>query len=155
MDIRTPPPFQRLVDRHAAEVHRFLAALVGPHDAQDALQETFLSALRAYPVDVRHPRAWLLTIARRKAVDVHRRRARQPVPVEEVPETAHTDPPPPDDGLWAEVRALPPKQRDAVAGRFVLDLGYDELATLLDCSPEAARRSVHEGIVKLRERIAP
>jgi DNA-directed RNA polymerase specialized sigma24 family protein len=43
------PPFQLLLDRHSGELFRFLSASVGPVDAEDAFQETFLSALRAYP----------------------------------------------------------------------------------------------------------
>src|SRR6266581_1155575 len=68
------PPFQALIDAHAAELHRFLAASVGPDRAEDCLQETFLSALRAYP-RLRHAdnlRAWLYTIAQRKATDAVR-----------------------------------------------------------------------------------
>ena len=79
----TPPPFQRLLDAHAGDVLRFLVGAVGREDADDAFQETFLSALRAYP-DLAHAdnlRAWLFTIAHRKATDVHRARARRPVPV--------------------------------------------------------------------------
>ena len=84
------PPFQLLLDRHSGELFRFLAASVGPVDAEDAFQETFLSALRAYPKlrDASNLRAWLFQIAHRKALDVHRGRARRPIPVEEVPEVA-------------------------------------------------------------------
>src|SRR5918992_545719 len=74
------PPFDTLIDAHAAELHRFLVASVGPTEAEDCLQETFMSALRAYP-RLRHAdnlRAWLYTIAQRKATDALRRRARRP-----------------------------------------------------------------------------
>ncbi|MBA3747778.1 MAG: RNA polymerase sigma factor, partial [Solirubrobacterales bacterium] len=77
------PPFQRFLDAHRDDVLRFLVAAVGRHDADDAFQETFLSALRAY--DRLRPdsnlRAWVLTIAHRKALDAHRARRRRPVPV--------------------------------------------------------------------------
>src|SRR5437763_795586 len=67
------PPFQRILDAHAPHVQRFLVAAVGRDDADDCFQETFLSALRAYP-RLRHRtnlRAWVLTIAHRKAIDSH------------------------------------------------------------------------------------
>ena len=76
------PPFQRFLDEHATDVHRFLVAAVGRHDADDCFQETFVSALRAYP-RVRADsdlRAWVLTIAHRKALDHHRGRGRRPRP---------------------------------------------------------------------------
>ena len=79
------PPFQRLLDEHRDDVHRFLVASAGPQDADDCFQETFIAALRAYPrlQDGSDLRAWLLTIAHRKAIDAHRARGRRPVPVAE------------------------------------------------------------------------
>jgi RNA polymerase sigma factor (sigma-70 family) len=51
------------------------------------------------------------------------------------------------------VARLPPKQRAAVALRFAADLAYREVAEALGSSEEAARRNVHEGLKRLRERI--
>ena len=71
------PPFQAFLDEHLEPVGAFLRGMVGPNDAEDCLQETFLAALRAYPrAEPRNLRAWVLTIARRKAIDHHRSRAR-------------------------------------------------------------------------------
>ena len=41
-----------------------------------------------------------------------------------------------------------------MALRFAADLRYREMAAAMDTSEEAARRSVHEGLKKLRERVA-
>ncbi len=133
----------------------FCRAMVGPDDADDCFQETFIAALRAYDrMDGRNPRAWVLTIARRKAIDVHRARARRPEPRAEVPEqAAHDDADPDPSELWVAVADLPPKQRAAVALRFAAELAYREVAEALGSSEEAARRSVHEGLKRLRERI--
>ena len=149
------PPFQLFVEEHRDAVARFLVATVGPDEAEDCLQETLIAALRAYD-SVRlgaNPRAWLLTIARNKAIDAHRSRVRRAVPVA-APDAGSM---PggfgdgPDEELWAAVRDLPPKQRAAVALRFVNDLSHREIARVLDCSEAAARRSLHEGLEKLRE----
>ena len=43
------PPFQRLLEEHRVAVYRFLVAAVGPQEADDCFQETFLAAMRAYP----------------------------------------------------------------------------------------------------------
>ena len=62
---------------------RYLVAAVGSSDAEDCFQETFIAALRAYP-RLRagsNLRAWVLTIAHRKALDAHRARSRRAVPV--------------------------------------------------------------------------
>jgi RNA polymerase sigma factor (sigma-70 family) len=148
------PPFQQLIDLHSRDVLRFLTASVGPHDAEDCYQETYLSALRAYPrlTDASNLRAWLLTIAGRKAIDAHRSRARRPLPVDSVPERAVDPPAERDEALWDGVRSLPPKQRAAVVHRFANDLAYAEIGVVLDCSEEAARRSVFEGLRALRAR---
>ena len=149
----TLPPFQRLLDEHRDDVHRFLVASAGLQDADDCFQETFIAALRAYPRlrDGSNLRAWLLTIAHRKAIDAHRARARRPLAVAEPPEAVAPAPNPGEPELWERVRALPPKQRSAVVMRYVADLPHAEVARVLDCSEEAARRSVHEGLSKLRK----
>jgi RNA polymerase sigma factor (sigma-70 family) len=156
------PPFQLAADQYRDQLARFLAATVGPDDAEDCLQETLIAALRAYPRlrEGSNVRAWLFTIARNKALDEHRARARRPVPVLTVPETADESGGSGDDGggrapeLWDAVRELPPKQRAAVVLRYVNDFSHREVAVVLDCSEEAARRSLHEGLAKLRREIA-
>jgi RNA polymerase sigma factor (sigma-70 family) len=152
----TPPPFQRFLDENRDHVWRFLVAAVGRDAADDCFQETFMSALGAYPrTRVENPRAWVLTIAHRKALDHHRARMRRPVPVGAVPDAPAPPPPEPaDDAVWTRVRDLPPKQRAALLLRFVGDLSHREIAAVLECSEDAARRSAHEGLKRLREELA-
>jgi RNA polymerase sigma factor (sigma-70 family) len=149
------PPFQTLIDEHAGDVMAVCRGTVGRSDADDCFQETFLSALRAYPQlsDGGNLRGWLITIAHRKAIDHHRASGRRPIPVAEVAEVPINDPEP-GDGIWAAVGALPPKQRAAVTLRYASDLPHGEIAAALGCSPEAARRSLHEGIKRLRRELA-
>ena len=148
------PPFQALLDEHRDGVYRFLVASVGRDDADDCFQETFIAALRAYPrlKDTSNLRAWLFTIAHRKAIDAHRARSRRAVPVENVPEQPVTDTTSlnGEPELWRAVRDLPGKQRAAVLHRYVNDLAYGDIGQVMGCSEEAARRSVHEGLKKLR-----
>jgi RNA polymerase sigma factor (sigma-70 family) len=149
------PPFQSLIDEHADEVIAVLRGAVGRSDAEDCFQETFLAALRAYPKleDTRNLRGWLLTIAHRKAIDHHRANGRRPLPVAEVSESDAPDPEV-DGEIWALVGTLPPKQRASVALRYACDLPHAEIAAALNCSPEAARRSLHEGMKRLRKELA-
>jgi RNA polymerase sigma factor (sigma-70 family) len=149
------PPFQALLDSHREDVYRFLVATAGPSDADDAFQETWIAALRAYPSLRRadNLRAWVFRIAQNKSIDAHRARGRRAVPVATVPERPEplSDE---DPELWARVRELPEKQRTAVYCRSVLGMPYDELAVLLESSEDAARRNVHEGLKRLREELA-
>ena len=153
------PPFQTLLDAHGRDVHRFLVASVGRIDADDCYQETWLAALRAYPKlrDASNLRSWIFTVAHRKVIDHVRARRRVAVPVGDVPEPApHADPPEPrDDGLWSQVRELPPKQRTALALRYVLDAGYEEISAVMGTSEDAARRNVHEALKRLRTEYRP
>jgi len=153
------PPFQSFLDRNRTVVYRFLRVAVGPDDADDCFQETFMAALRAYPRlrDGERLERWVLRIASRKAIDHHRARGRRPLPTAEVPEGAGSDgpsPADPDAPLWAAVRGLPPKQRVAVVHRHVLDRPYAEIAELMGTSEAAARANVSQGIRRLREMIA-
>jgi RNA polymerase sigma factor (sigma-70 family) len=150
------PPFQVLLDEHRTDVYRFLVATAGSSDADDCFQETWISALRAYPNLRRgdNLRAWLFRIAQNKSVDAHRARGRRAVPVATVPERASPPPPERDPDLWERVRELPTKQRTAVFCRSVLGMPYDELAVLLESSEDAARRNVHEGLRRLKEELS-
>jgi DNA-directed RNA polymerase specialized sigma24 family protein len=152
------PPFQALLEEHRHDVYRFLVATAGPSEADDAFQETWIAALRAYPKlrNADNLRAWLFRIAENKSIDAHRARGRRAVPVAAVPEGASGggiaiggDP-----ELWARLRELPPKQRTAVFCRSVLGMPYEELAVLLESSEDAARRNVHEGLKRLREELS-
>lgn len=148
-----PIPFQQLIDAHARSVAGFLRGMLPADDVDDVLQETLVAALRAYPgFDGANPRAWLLTIARRKAIDEHRARARRPESLAEPDAVATAGPERDghDPELWGRVAALPPKQRAAVVLRFALDLRYREVGEALGCSEAAARRSVHEAVRTLR-----
>jgi RNA polymerase sigma factor (sigma-70 family) len=163
----TPPPFHSLIEEHREPVLGFLRGYVGAVDAEDCLQETFLAALRAYPpADSRNLRGWIFRIAHNKAIDHHRARARAPHPggaPEELDIGASDSAPqwlgggPRDAGMngrdsaiWSAVAELPEGQRAAVILRFAIDLRYREIGAALDCSEDAARRRVHDGLRNLR-----
>jgi RNA polymerase sigma factor (sigma-70 family) len=146
------PPFQALLDEHRNDVYRFLVAAVGPNEADDCFQETFMAALRAYPRlrDASNLRSWVLTIAHHKAIDAHRARRRRAVPVENVPEIAAPGAPDGEPELWGAVRDLPAKQRASILHRYVNDLPYAEIGRIVGCSEAAARQNVRAGLASLR-----
>lgn len=152
------PPFESVVAEHGARILRVCRAVLGPTtDADDAWSETFLAALKAwqeFPADGK-VEAWLVTIAHRKAIDVTRARARQPVPVGEITDRAPA--PTPDgrtDELWEAVRQLPERQRQTVAYHYLGGLKYAEIAELLGGTTEAARKAASDGIRSLRAAVA-
>jgi RNA polymerase sigma factor (sigma-70 family) len=153
MDMKQP--FEEVVAQHGATVLRVCRVVLGPHDADDAWSETFLSAMRAYPElpETANVEAWLVTIAHRKAIDVLRAAKRNPLPVEELPEapTGLGIPGSGDPDVWAAVSGLPSKQRQAIAYHYVAGLAYAEIAEILGGTVDAARRAAADGLKSLRK----
>jgi RNA polymerase sigma factor (sigma-70 family) len=143
------PPFERFYARHRDEVLAYLRRLLGAR-AEDAWQETFLRALRAYDrlEHGRHLRAWVFTIATNVAMDELRGRvganlAQAPEPVAELRQDAFKE-------LEHLTDALPPTERAAVVLRYGYDLPYAQIADALGSSEEAARAAASSGVRRLR-----
>jgi RNA polymerase sigma factor (sigma-70 family) len=149
------PPFADFLEEHRGTVYRFLTAAVGPNEADDCFQDTFLAALRAYPrlTDPSRLDRWVLRIASRKAIDHHRAAGRRAVPTADLPErpVAAEGRPEFDGDLQAAVASLPTKQRLAIVHRHVLDRSYADVADAMGVSEEAARANVYQGLKTLRE----
>jgi RNA polymerase sigma factor (sigma-70 family) len=141
------PPFESFYVAHREEVLRYLRRLLGQR-AEDAWQETFLRALRAYDRlrDGTHLRAWVFTVATNIAMDELRVRP-QPVldgePVGELRRDAFRQ-------LEHLTDDLPPTERAAVVLRYGYDFGYDQIANVLGSSEDAARAAASSGVRRLR-----
>jgi RNA polymerase sigma factor (sigma-70 family) len=147
--VATVPPFERFYVEQRDVVLDFLRRRLGRQAAEDAFQETFLRALRAYDrlEHSDHLRAWVLTIAARLVIDTGRRTR---------PTTAELPELPVEDGrpAYAQIEhladGLPPTERAAVVLRYAYDLAYDDIAVALDSTPEAARQAASSGVRRLR-----
>ena len=144
------PPFERFYEEHREEIHAFLLRRLGRERAEDAFQETFLKALRAYPKlrHGEHLRAWAYTIASRVAIDEHRR----PRADAELPELAALDGRPAFAQLEHLADELPPTERAAVVLRYGYDLDYGEIGAALGSNATAARQAASAGIRRLRRK---
>jgi RNA polymerase sigma factor (sigma-70 family) len=146
------PAFEGFYLAHCDEVLGYLRRMLGP-GAEDAWQETFLRALRAYGrlEHGSHLRAWVFTIATRVALDELRVRARSaPFPAElaaegsgELVRSAYRE-------LEHLTGSLPPTERAAVVLRYGYDLPYDQIGAALGSSGEAARAAASSGVRRLR-----
>jgi RNA polymerase sigma factor (sigma-70 family) len=143
------PPFEVFYESHKTEVFRFLVHKLGPDRAEDAFQETFLRALRAYArlQHGEHLRAWALTIAN----NIVRDGARRDRPQGEMPELTTEDGRPAFEELAPLTDGLPPKERAAVVLRYGYDLGYDEIGAALGSTESAARQAASAGVRRLRK----
>jgi RNA polymerase sigma factor (sigma-70 family) len=150
------PPFERFYGEHCDEVLGYLRRLLGPR-AEDAWQETFLRALRAYDrlEHGRHLRAWVFTIATRVAMDDLRRKNRSEVALDDAPEPAGGGEP--EQAAYEELEhltgGLPPTERAAVVLRYGYDLPYAEIGAALGSSEEAARAAASSGVRRLRRTV--
>ena len=143
------PPFERFYLLHRDEVLGYLRRLLGQR-AEDAWQETFLRALRAYDrlQHGKHLRAWVFTIATNVAMDDLR--ARKPEllrdgdePAVELRRDAFRE-------LEHLTGDLPPTERAAVVLRYGYDLPYAQIADALGSSEDAARAAASSGVRRLR-----
>ena len=149
--VATIPPFEMFYADHAGEVLGLLRRRLGRERADDAFQETFLRALRAYDrlTHGEHLRAWVLTIATRVAIDTHRRAGE---PTEELPELTDTDGRPAYEELAFLTDSLPPTERAAVVLRYGYDLDYQQIGAALGSSAEAARQATSSGVRRIRRK---
>jgi RNA polymerase sigma factor (sigma-70 family) len=150
MEAVSVPPFERFYEEHREVVLRLLVRRLGRQTAEDAFQETFFRALRAYPnlEHAEHLRAWVLTIAERVSIDFLRRLR----PTDEIPDLEAVEEPPGYDELMELTRDLPPKERAAVVLRYGYDLPYDQIGSALGSSSEAARQAASSGVRRLRRK---
>jgi len=151
MEAVSVPPFERFYEEHQRAVLGQLRRLLGGEAAEDAFQETFLRALRAYPTlkHGRHLRTWALTIARNVAVDALRRRR---ITSADIPDLESVDEPLPYEELRRLTSDLPEKERAAVFLRYGYDLSYEDIGSALGSSTDAARQAASSGVRRLRRK---
>ena len=146
------PPFESFYEEHKDPVFAFLRRRLGRIAAEDAFQDTFLRALRAYDrlEHGRHLRAWIFTIAARVAIDSSRRRPSGALLLGDEGSVEDRRP------AYAELEhladELPPTERAAVVLRYGYDLEYEEIGTALGSSADAARQAASAGIRRLRRK---
>jgi RNA polymerase sigma factor (sigma-70 family) len=150
MEAVLPPPFESFYLEHREPVFAFLRRRLGAERAEDAFQETFLRALRAYDrlEHGRHLRAWVFTIAQNVATDQLRRR----LEVADVPDLETVDEPLPNEELRRLTDDLPPKERAAVVLRYGYDLSYADIGSAIGSSSDAARQAASAGVRRLRRK---
>jgi RNA polymerase sigma factor (sigma-70 family) len=144
------PPFETFYLAHRDAIFAFLRKRLGPERSEDAFQETFLRALRAYDrlEHGRHLRAWIFTIAQNVALDQLRRR----METDDLPDLESVDEPLPHEELRRLTNGLPPKERAAVVLRYGYDLTYDQIGSALGSNADAARQAASAGVRRLRRK---
>jgi RNA polymerase sigma factor (sigma-70 family) len=152
--------FEQIYRRYNQQLYRFCLAMLGdPHDAQDALQNAMVKVLRALPGEQRQIKLkpWLYRIARNEAVETLRRRREHPKPdLEQAAPSAAQIAERAEDRerlrtLFADLEALPERQRGALIMRELSGLSFEEIAKAFETSPATARQTVYEARLSLRQ----
>ena len=135
-----------------------------PEEAEDAVQQTFLSAYRSLlnGVEPRHPAAWLATIARNECRARIEQRMREPLldpeaePASPLPDPVAAAAARADLGsLWLAIANLPRRQRKALVLREFSGLSYGELAVALGVSEPTVESLLFRARRNLRRRLRP
>jgi RNA polymerase sigma-70 factor (TIGR02957 family) len=130
-------------------------------DAEDVVQETWLRWVDVDHADVRDPRAYLVRVVTRHALDRLRmlKRRREAYVGEWLPEPVLTTPDVAEDLELAEgvsfamltvLETLGPTERVVFVLREVFDMPYDEIAETVGKTPSAVRQVAH----RAREHVA-
>jgi RNA polymerase sigma-70 factor, ECF subfamily len=157
----SPCALERIFERYETPLFQFLVGILRDHhQAEDALQETFVRALeRLDSVDPEHLRGWLFTVAYHQAMLTRRQRKARLPSVHEHNGTV-TDPTP---APWLQAAAhddarrlrelleqLPASQREVIRQRIYEGKRFREIAAALNCPLNTALARMHEGLKRLR-----
>lgn len=147
--------FGELYQRFARAAHGVLITRVPPQDADDLVQEVFL---HAWPrlAELREPAAfggWICAMARRRAIDHHRRAPRTSELSDNVASSDRPDITAEASAAVAAIQDLPEAYRETLVLRLVEGMSGPEIAVLTDLTPESVRVNLHRGFKLLRERL--
>jgi len=148
--------FGELYQRYVRMVHGILLARVPFSDAEDLVQDVFVSALRNVSL-LRSPaafRGWLASIARNRAIDYHRSARNESELDEEflarkAPQAVH----PEADGILDTIRRLPEAYRETLILRLVEGMTGPEIAERTGLTHDSVRVNLFRGMKMLRERL--
>lgn len=145
--------FTALYERYAPMVHAVLLARAGPREADDAMQEVFLSAWRGLQgLRTReHVGAWLATIARRQATRAQP--GAGPATLELVDELPARSRDREGHEILATLRQLPEAYAETLSMRLVEGMTGPEIAEATGLTHGSVRVNLTRGMKLLKERL--
>jgi RNA polymerase sigma factor (sigma-70 family) len=149
--------FEAVYDRHHRGILSFCRHMLGSADeAEDAVQQTFISAYDALQADRRDIRlkAWLYTIARNRCLSILRARREQPAELDDVPVVGLSEEVQQRSDLrdlLTDLRGLPVDQRAALVLSEVGDLSHAEVGAIVGCEVAKVKSLVFQARSSLIE----
>ncbi|MGE3182467.1 MAG: RNA polymerase sigma factor [Phycisphaerae bacterium] len=165
----------QLVEEFGGQIYSLGLRFCGDRaDAEDLVQEVFLSAFRAWDSfeGRSHPKTWLYTIAARVCHRMHRKRASEPAAVASLDVDLPFDTPwiaaiptAQSDAVQTEIRreaqekietaiaALPPDFRIPLVLKEIVGFSVPEVAEILGMEPGTVKSRVHRARLRLRSAV--
>lgn len=145
--------FGVLYARYAKVVHGILLARVPYSEAEDLVQEVFVTAFQKIR-SLREPKAfggWLAAITRRCAIDFHRATIRRRTADQESASDAYSAPDADAFHVLQAIQTLPEAYREALILRLVSGMSGPEIAERIGLTPDSVRVNLFRGMKMLRE----
>lgn len=142
---------------HAAGLLGYLRRLLGRADqAEDALQETFVQALRHADrlAGAASQRAWLFGVARHVGLTFRRHRATAAL-CDAIPARGEAESDARLVQMRRQIERLPDGPREALELRLRHELSYEEIAAVLEIPVGTVRSRLHAAVRQLRENLSP
>ncbi|HEX8074317.1 MAG TPA: RNA polymerase sigma factor [Thermoleophilaceae bacterium] len=149
--------FEAMYDRHHRGILSFCRHMLrSREEAEDAVQQTFISAYRDISGSDKEIRLkpWLYTIARNRCLSILRARHEQPAEIDDVPTAGFSEEVAQRDDLrrlLADMRELPVDQRAALVLSELGDLSHAEIAQIVGCPPMKVKSLVFQARSSLIE----
>jgi RNA polymerase sigma-70 factor (ECF subfamily) len=152
--------FEELTVQHSTDAYRLAAAMVGPDDAADMVQDAFVAAWRTLPSlrDTDRWESWLRSILMNRCRNALRTRTRRPRLVVLDAEGSHPRQPSHEpmrelDSRWEMHDALAelrPEDRAVIVLHYLADLPLREVAVVLGLRLGTVKSRLNAGLRALR-----
>ena len=156
--IRAVPDFESFYRSEYRSVVGLAYALSGSRiAAEDIAQDAFLAAHKQWEKVgfYEQPEAWVRRVVSNLAVSAFRTRVREAAAVARLkPREAYLPRLPVEDAdFWKAVRGLPKRQSQVITLHYLEDRSVNEIAEILDCSPNTVKVHLHKGRDRLARRL--
>lgn len=151
---------QKWFEAYHQDIYHFLVYYCGTQDVEDLLQDVFIACYKIKdPTQIESPKAWLISVARNKAINKQRKERFKSLFPSLAENTVATDRTP-DEWLTAKaetiqlyylLKQLKKNYRDVLILRDIQDLTVEETAHVLSWSHSKVHLTYHRALKRLRE----
>lgn len=147
----TTEHLEHTIEKYGDTLFRIaMVLLANKHDAEDAVQETFIRLLKADPDfrDKEHEKAWLIKVITNQCRDVQRFRARHPTYELDICSdySLETE----EDSILEALFMLPDKYKMPIYLHYIEGYSIKEISGITHCTQNAVKKQLQRGREVLR-----